>query len=335
MLLGCCWAVRWQYKPTPHPRRFPHPSPCKPPRHWRVNHHVFILSSPGPIQSRAALVPHTSYEMAMRRIAAISSFVHCACHAAQLVPRCGRVAVAGVSGVRPASTDVAANADQPVWTAVDKYFEDTLLRDTTQDPALTAAVTGTEAAGLPAHAVSATQGKLLHLLTRIAGAVRVLEVGTLGGYSTIWFGRAVAEQPGGHVLSLEVSPAAVEVASASIERAGLGDTVTIRGGPAAESMRQLIQHGSDPFDLVFIDADKPSNPEYLQLAMQLVRPGSVIVGDNVVRNGAVMDGTSEDGNVQGVRTFMDMMAAHDRLDATAVQTVGCKGYDGFSIAVVK
>ncbi|MFD0265378.1 O-methyltransferase [Streptomyces sp. NPDC127106] len=217
--------------------------------------------------------------------------------------------------------------DQQTWTAVDAYF-DGLLVD--EDEALTGAVTDSVAAGLPAHQVAPNQGKLLNLLARIHGARRILEIGTLGGYSTIWLARALPD--GGELVTLEVDEVCADVAAANIARAGLDDVVDIRRGPALDLLPGLA--GSAPFDLVFIDADKPSNPAYLAWALRLTRPGSVIIGDNVVREGAVVDGSSADPRVQGVRRFAELIAEHPRLTATALQTVGSKGYDGLVLALV-
>ncbi|MFD6972128.1 O-methyltransferase [Streptomyces sp. NPDC059979] len=216
---------------------------------------------------------------------------------------------------------------QQTWTAVDAYF-DGLLVD--EDEALTAAAADSEAAGLPAHQVAPNQGKLLHLLARIRGARTVLEIGTLGGYSTIWLARALPED--GRLVTLEVDERCADIADANITRAGLDHRVDIRRGRAVDLLPGLT--GLAPFDLVFIDADKPSNPEYLAWALKLTRPGSVIIGDNVVRDGAVVDPASSDPRVQGVRRFTELIAEHPRLTATALQTVGGKGYDGFVMALV-
>jgi predicted O-methyltransferase YrrM len=215
------------------------------------------------------------------------------------------------------------------WTRVDAYLTEALLPD---DPALAAALAANEAAGLPAHDVSPTQGKLLHLIAKIRGARSVLEIGTLGGYSTIWLARALPA--GGRLVSLEIDAARAEVARSNLRRAGVEHVVQVRVGPASASLRALKDERAEPFDLVFIDADKPSNPQYLELAIELSRPGTVIIGDNVVRNGAVSDAHSTDPNVAGVRQFLENMGRHPRLSATALQTVGSKGYDGFAIAVV-
>ncbi len=216
---------------------------------------------------------------------------------------------------------------QQTWTAVDDYFDGLLVNE---DEALVRAAADSEAAGLPPHQVAPNQGKLLHLLARIHGARRILEIGTLGGYSTIWLARALPD--GGQVVTLEADPQCADVAGANIARAGLEKVVDIRRGRAIDLLPQLVD--DEPFDLVFIDADKPSNPEYLDWALKLTRPGSLIIGDNVVRDGAVTDAASTDPRVQGVRRFTELIAAHPRLTATALQTVGCKGYDGLILALV-
>lgn len=200
------------------------------------------------------------------------------------------------------------------------------------DPVLSDALRDSDAAGLPQHNVSPTQGKFLHLLAKLKGAQRILEIGTLGGYSTIWLARALPV--GGSLVSLEANPTAAGVAKANIARAGLAHVVDIRLGKAVDSLAMLTQQRVAPFDLIFIDADKPNNPSYLEWSLKLSRPGTVIIGDNVVRNGAVADAASNDPNVLGVRRFFDLMAENPRLSATAIQTVGSKGYDGFSMAVV-
>ncbi|MET9883189.1 O-methyltransferase [Streptomyces sp. NPDC006430] len=216
---------------------------------------------------------------------------------------------------------------QQTWTAVDDYFDGLLVEE---DAALVAAAADSEAAGLPAHQVAPNQGKLLNLLARIHGARRILEIGTLGGYSTIWLARALP--PGGRLVTLEVDAQCADVAAANIARAGLADVVDIRRGRAVDLLPELSDLA--PFDLVFIDADKPSNPDYLKWALALTRPGSVIIGDNVVRDGAVVDPDSPDPRVQGVRRFTELISEHPKLTATALQTVGSKGYDGLVLALV-
>jgi predicted O-methyltransferase YrrM len=222
---------------------------------------------------------------------------------------------------------------QETWDAVDAYVGEMLLAD---DPALTDALAASEAAGMPAIAVSPPQGKLLALLARIHHAERVLEVGTLGGYSTIWLARAIG--PRGELVTLELDPGYAEVAGASIERAGLSERVQVRVGAAADSMRALISEGVAPFDLVFIDADKQGTPEYFELALALTGPGAVILTDNVVRFGALADPATEDERAQGMRRFHEVLAresAAGKVNATTIQTVGLKGYDGFTLALVE
>ncbi|MFJ7592451.1 O-methyltransferase [Streptomyces sp. NPDC097617] len=216
---------------------------------------------------------------------------------------------------------------QQTWTAVDAYFDDLLVEE---DEVLVAAAAASEAAGLPCHQVAPNQGKLLHLLARIRGARRILEIGTLGGYSTIWPARALPAD--GRLVTLEVDERCAEVAAANIARAGLDAVVEIRRGRAVDLLPQLADEA--PFDLVFIDADKPSNPAYLRWALELTRPGSLIIGDNVVRDGAVVEADSPDPRVQGVRRFTELISEHPRLTATALQTVGGKGYDGLVLALV-
>lgn len=218
---------------------------------------------------------------------------------------------------------------QAAWGEVDAYLVETLLP---RDPALEAALGTSDAAGLPAINVAPNQGRLLELLARAVGARRILEVGTLGGYSTIWMGRALP--PDGELVTLELDPAHADVARANLDRAGLGDRAEIRVGPALASLRALVREGAGPFDLTFIDADKQSSAEYFALALQLSRPGAAIVVDNVVRDGAVVDPASPDDRVRGVRRLLDAMAAEPRVAATAVQTVGSKGWDGFALALV-
>jgi predicted O-methyltransferase YrrM len=218
---------------------------------------------------------------------------------------------------------------QEIWTAVDRYIADTLIP---VDPILEAALAANATAGLPSIDVTANQGKLLHLLARIQGAKRILEIGTLGGYSTIWLGRALP--PGGQLITLEFEPKHAAVAQGNIARASLSGVVEIRLGAAADSLAQLHAAGADPFDLIFIDADKPNNAIYLEWALKLSRPGTLIICDNVIRDGEIADRNSKDPNVQGTRAMFEMLAAEPRLEATAVQTVGSKGYDGFALAVV-
>ena len=218
-----------------------------------------------------------------------------------------------------------------LWNAVDDYFTERLLGDDPDD-ALTAALRDSDAAGLPPIAVSPLQGKLLQLLARIQGARRVLEIGTLGGYSTIWLGRALPAD--GHLVTLEYDPRHAEVAVRNIARAGLAEQVEVRVGPALESLPKLADEQPPPFDLVFIDADKANNPHYVEWALRLTAAGSLIVLDNVVRGGRVADPDNSDADVLGTRAALEMFGTHPRLDATAVQTVGVKDHDGFALARV-
>ncbi|MGH2879049.1 MAG: O-methyltransferase [Solirubrobacteraceae bacterium] len=218
---------------------------------------------------------------------------------------------------------------QELWSSVDSYICEHLLAP---DPILNATVAASEAAGMPPIAVTANQGKLLELLVRIHGARRVLELGTLGGYSTIWLARGLAE--GGRVVTLELNPDYAEVAAANIARAGLSDTVELRVGPALETLAAMHATGEEPFDLIFIDADKQNYPGYLEWSLKLSRPGTVLIGDNVVRSGGIVAPENEDGVVEGVRRFYELLAEEPRVDATAVQTVGDKGHDGFALGIV-
>lgn len=221
-----------------------------------------------------------------------------------------------------------SDAEMP-WTAVDHYFNEQLLAF---DPVLDAALAVSAEAGLPPISVSASQGKFLMLLARIQGARRILEIGTLGGYSTIWLARGLAT--GGKLVTLEAKQSHADVARANIERAGFADVVEIRVGRALDSLPRLDADGSGPFHFIFIDADKPGIPDYFQWALKLSHPGSVIIVDNVVRNGAIVDRGKDDPGIEGVRRFMEMLATEPRVSATALQTVGSKGYDGFAIARV-
>ncbi|MGV9333253.1 O-methyltransferase [Nocardia sp. NPDC003726] len=216
----------------------------------------------------------------------------------------------------------------PGWAEVDRYLVQTLVADPDSDAALAA----NKDAGLPAIDVSPPQGKFLHLLARTVGARRVLEIGTLGGYSTIWLARAVG--PEGRVLTLEFADRHAEVARANLDRAGVGDRVEIRVGAALDSLPVLAEEDPEPFDLVFIDADKVNNSNYVLWALRLTRPGSVIIVDNVVRGGAIADERSDDPNAQASRELVELLQAEPSLDATVVQTVGAKGWDGFAYAVV-
>ena len=213
------------------------------------------------------------------------------------------------------------------WRAADDYLAEALVG---HDPALEAALAAQQRAGMPAIEVAPVSGKLLNLLVRISGARRVLEIGTLGGYSTIWMANAVGD--GGRVVTIEAEPANAAVARASIDAAGVGDRVEILVGRAADVLPALADPG--PFDLVFIDADKESNTLYLDWAARLGRPGTVIVLDNIGRDGDIVDATSSDSKVIGTRAGLEMLGRDPRFDATALQTVGVKGWDGVAIAVV-
>lgn len=218
---------------------------------------------------------------------------------------------------------------QTQWTAVDQYFGEALIP---QDALLETVLHNSDTAGLPQHNVAPNQGKLLHLLARSIGAQRILEVGTLAGYSTIWLARALPKN--GRLITLEFNPAHAEVARKNITLANLIDRVELRVGPALVSLEQIASEGQPPFDLIFIDADKENNTGYFEWALRLSRPGSLIIVDNVVRDGAVTDASSTDSRVQGVRRFVERAAAEPRVVATALQTVGSKGYDGFAIMLV-
>jgi predicted O-methyltransferase YrrM len=218
---------------------------------------------------------------------------------------------------------------QDQWTVVDRYITDLFV---SPDPVLDAALQAAAAADLPPHHVAPNQGKLLAILAQLIGARSILEIGTLGGYSTIWLARVLP--PGGSLITLEADPKHAEVARTNIARAGLAEIVEVRVGRALDTLPQLVTERRDPFDLVFIDADKPNNTAYLNWALKLTRRGSLIIADNVVRNGAVADANSDDPSVQGVRRFNAMLAVEPRVTATGIQTVGSKGYDGFVIALV-
>jgi predicted O-methyltransferase YrrM len=215
------------------------------------------------------------------------------------------------------------------WTAVDQYFTDLLVP---LDSALEEALRASAAAELPAISVTPNLGKLLMLLAQVHGARNILEIGTLGGYSTIWLARALPK--GGRLITLEAEKKHADVARANIARAGLADVVEVIVGRAVDTLPRLEAEGRGPFDLIFIDADKPSNPDYFAWSLKLSRRGSLIIIDNVVRDGTVIDAASDDPSVQGVRRMNEMLAAERRVSATAIQTVGSKGYDGFAIALV-
>jgi predicted O-methyltransferase YrrM len=216
---------------------------------------------------------------------------------------------------------------EKVWDAVDDFIAGHLVED---DPALQAAIEASEAAGLPSINVAPNQGKLLMLLARAIGARKMLEIGTLGGYSTIWLARALL--PDGRLVTLEANPDYAKVAHANIARAGLEGLVEIRVGRALDTLPSLAVEA--PFDLIFIDADKPSTPGYFQWAVRLARLGSLIVVDNVVREGAILDGASEDPNVLGMRRFFELAATDKRVSGTAIQTVGHKGHDGLAVLLI-
>jgi len=215
------------------------------------------------------------------------------------------------------------------WNTVDRYITDLFVQS---DPALDAALAASNAAGLPQINVAPNQGKLLMLLAQTCRARSILEIGTLGGYSTIWLARALPSD--GHLVTLEANSQYAEIAAANLKNAGAAGIVELRVGRAQETLPQLVSEGSGPFDLIFIDADKPSYADYFRWALKLSRRGTLIIADNVVRDGAIIDSESADPGVQGMRQFMDLVAADHRVSATAIQTVGSKGYDGFALAVV-
>ncbi len=217
---------------------------------------------------------------------------------------------------------------EALWTAVDEYITHMLVPP---DPVLDAALEASDAAGLPAIQVTPNQGKLLHLLARLQGARRILEIGTLGGYSTIWLARALPED--GRLITLEADPRHADIARANISRAGLDAMVDLRVGRALETLPQIAA-GGGAFDLTFIDADKQSIPAYFRFARKLSSRGSLIIVDNVVRDGKVIDAASHDPDIQGIRRFNEMLAAEPGVCATAIQTVGAKGHDGFAIVLV-
>lgn len=216
-----------------------------------------------------------------------------------------------------------------VWKDVDEYFIDKLLPS---DEILEGVLQANKEAGIPEIDVSPTQGKLLYLLAKIKGAKNILEIGTLGGYSSIWLARALPET--GKVYTLEIDPEYAKIAIQNIQNAGCASKVEVIVGNALDTLPPLKENGAF-FDLIFIDADKPNNPHYLKWALELATNGALIIADNVVRNGEVIDGKSVDERVQGVRKFMDLLEKDPRIDSTAIQTVGNKGYDGFVISIVK
>jgi predicted O-methyltransferase YrrM len=218
---------------------------------------------------------------------------------------------------------------EELWTEVDQYFSEHLLQS---DPILESALAESAKAELPAISVSPNQGRFLQILAQILAAHSILEVGTLGGYSTIWLARGL--RPGGRLITLEVDAKHAEVARRNLSRAGLQGAVELRVGNALETLPQLSAEGQAPFDLIFIDADKQNIPTYFEWALKLSRPGTLIVVDNVVRKGAVIDGKSTDPNIQGARRFIESLGADPRAGGTVIQTVGIKGYDGFAIVLV-
>jgi predicted O-methyltransferase YrrM len=240
-----------------------------------------------------------------------------------------RLARLRVQAARRLAGPALASLGQERWSAVDDYLAGKLVGD---DSVSAAALAAGAAAELPPITVSASQGKLLELLVRVQGARRILELGTLGGYSSIWMARALPAD--GRLITLEYEKLHAEVATKNIAMAGFADKVQVRQGAGADSMAALVKEKSAPFDFVFIDADKPGYPAYLEWALKLTRPGSLIVADNMVRQGKVADAKSRDERVQGARKFNALVSKNPKLEATAVQTVGSKGYDGFVLARV-
>ncbi|NKQ19882.1 O-methyltransferase [Brevibacillus laterosporus] len=216
------------------------------------------------------------------------------------------------------------------WTEVDQYFNSMLLPS---DPILDEVLQANAKAGMPAIDVAPNQGKLLYLLAKIRGAKKILEIGTLGGYSSIWLARALPQD--GQLISLEYEQSFAHIAEENVKKAGLAEKVSILVGPALETLPTLQEKGLTGFDMVFIDADKQNNPHYLQWALKLCNPGAIILGDNVVRDGEVIHPESEDDRIQGIRQFIDLLSSEPRIESTAIQTVGSKGYDGFVLGVVK
>jgi predicted O-methyltransferase YrrM len=235
----------------------------------------------------------------------------------------------GGSGIRRVRM-MGGKMKQEMWSKVDDYFNHTIVGT---DEVLLAALHESSLGGLPEHNVAPNQGKLLYLLSKMIGAKRILEIGTLGGYSTIWLGRSLSQS--GKLVTLEKEKHNASIAQRNINHAKLDRVVEIKVGNAVDLLREMIDTNVEPFDLIFIDANKPSNPEYLELSLKLSKSGTVIIGDNVVRDGKIADENESDSNVVGVRKFFEMMANNDKIEATAIQTVGMKGYDGFSIAIVK
>ena len=229
----------------------------------------------------------------------------------------------------PNTSPQATSSDSEMWTEVDNFFSAALLAP---DPVLESALESIRAAGLPAISVSPNQGKLLEMLARILDARSILEVGTLGAYSTIFLARGM--RAGGRLITLESDPAHAAVARANIARAGLNAAVELRLGSASDTLPQISAEGRGPFDLIFIDADKKNIPSYFEWALRLSRPGSIVVVDNVVRDGRVIDSKSDDPDIQGVRRFLERVGRNASVSGTAIQTVGIKGYDGFAIVRV-
>ncbi|OPX02882.1 methyltransferase [Bacillus altitudinis] len=219
---------------------------------------------------------------------------------------------------------------EQVWGKVDEYIKDKLMA---KDDVLEQTLIKNKQAGLPEIDVSPAQGKLLYLLAKTKGAKRILEIGTLGGYSTIWLARALESD--GELMTLEAVSHHAETAQQNIDRAGLAERVTILQGKALDTLSQLKEQDTLPFDLIFIDADKPNNPQYLKWALYFSKKGTVIIADNVVRNGAVLHASDQDERVKGTREFFDLLKQESRIEATAIQTVGEKGYDGFIYGIVK
>nr|WP_278430259.1 O-methyltransferase [Brevibacillus laterosporus] len=216
------------------------------------------------------------------------------------------------------------------WAEVDQYFNSMLLPS---DPILDEVLQANAKAGMPAIDVAPNQGKLLYLLAKIRGAKKILEIGTLGGYSSIWLARALPQD--GQLISLEYEQSFAHIAEENVKKAGLAEKVSILVGPALETLPTLQEKGMTGFDMIFIDADKQNNPHYLQWALKLCNPGAIILGDNVVRDGEVIHPESEDDRIQGIRQFIDLLPSEPRIESTAIQTVGSKGYDGFVLGVVK
>jgi predicted O-methyltransferase YrrM len=224
---------------------------------------------------------------------------------------------------------MVGRVNQQLWSDVDQYFAEALIP---ADPALEGALAASAEAGLPTISVAPNQGKLLHLLARIQGARSILEIGTLGGYSTIWLARALPED--GRLITLEADPKHAEVAGRNIAAAGVADRVDLRVGPALDTLPKVDAEGLGPFDFIFIDADKASIPDYFTWTLKLSRPGTVVVIDNVVRGGNVVQADSQSADVQGIRRLHDQLKTEPRVDATTLQTVGSKGWDGLTIAVI-